>query len=365
MTWREQAMREHPDFPWLVAGDRIGVQHFLRQRGWIEDHESIESCDPAGNGNMNLTLLVETRDRSFILKQARPWVERYPEIRAPWDRGVIEARFYARVAAIEPVARRMPRMLACDPESRSLALEYLPGRGDCSDLYDAATGACLVEGDIETAADFLARLHEGTRGKAEPGLANREMRALNHAHIFEIPFASDAPIDLEAFEPGLCDAARAVRADRRILEITREVAAVYLSDGPCLLHGDYFPGSWLRGAGGLFVIDPEFCFFGAPEVDLGCAIAHFALSDVKADVAEALLRRYGDGVGAAGAGIDAQLLGRFAAIEVIRRLIGVAQLPIPVDATPARGDAHPRFRSALLERASEALLAGEWPRLFS
>ena len=45
ITNLEQAMREHPDFPWLVAGDRIGVQHFLRERGWIEDHESVErSC---------------------------------------------------------------------------------------------------------------------------------------------------------------------------------------------------------------------------------------------------------------------------------------------------------------------------------
>ena len=47
---------------------------------------------------MNCTLRVTTTRRSFILKQARPWVEKYPQIAAPVERARVEAAFYAAVA---------------------------------------------------------------------------------------------------------------------------------------------------------------------------------------------------------------------------------------------------------------------------
>ena len=53
--------------------------------------------------------------------------------------------------------------------------------------------------------------------------------------------------------------------------------------------------------------------------------------------------------------IDRGLLSRYAAIEVMRRLIGVAQLPIPGTR---------RLRSSLLERSRGAMLDGELDVLF-
>ena len=44
----------------------------------------------AGAGNMNLALRVTTRDgRSLILKQGRPWVEKYAHIPAPFERTIV------------------------------------------------------------------------------------------------------------------------------------------------------------------------------------------------------------------------------------------------------------------------------------
>lgn len=364
MTLRDETIRANPDFPWLEADDSAGVQSFLRERGWIDKHESVTACAPAGAGNMNLTLRVETPERQFILKQARPWVEKYPDIPAPWDRGLSEALFYERVRTIAPVATRMPAMLAHDPASRALVLEYLPGPGDFSDLYEGQTSTRLSESDLETAADYLASLHSATRGKPQTSLANREMRALNHAHIFEIPFAPESGVDLEALESGLTAKASDIQADTELCEIAGTLGTGYLEDGPCLLHGDYFPGSWLRTSNGLFVIDPEFCFFGPPEIDLGCAIAHFALSHANAETPSRFLRHYAAGLEAESRTLDELLLGRFAAIEVIRRLIGVAQLPIPIATTFADGNARGRFRTSLLDRARVALRAADWHALF-
>src|SRR2546421_5684303 len=49
------------------------------------------SAAPAGEGNMNYTLRIGTSERSFVMKQARPWVEKYPHIAAPWDRALMRS----------------------------------------------------------------------------------------------------------------------------------------------------------------------------------------------------------------------------------------------------------------------------------
>ena len=88
MSVRLDAMRAHPGFPWLEAGDPEGVRGFLAARGWLDGGETVLGCARAGEGNMNLTLRIRTDRRSVVLKQARPWVEKYDHIEAPWDRGL-------------------------------------------------------------------------------------------------------------------------------------------------------------------------------------------------------------------------------------------------------------------------------------
>ncbi|HEY0007966.1 MAG TPA: phosphotransferase [Tepidisphaeraceae bacterium] len=121
----------------------------------------------------------------------------------------------------------------------------------------------------------------------------------------------------------------------------------YLSDGACLLHGDFFPGSWLKTDHRLYVIDPEFCFFGDAEFDVGVAIAHLALARVDLATAEAFLTAYE-------CELDLNLAARFAAVEVMRRLIGVAQLPLPAQ--------HPRV--ALLSASARAMETASWKDLW-
>ena len=42
-----------------------------------------------------------------------------------------------------------------------------------------------------------------------------------------------------------------------------------MQNGDTLLHGDYYPGSWMRVRERLYIIDPEFSFAGPKEFDLG------------------------------------------------------------------------------------------------
>ena len=341
---KSEAIRQNPDFPWLSLDDVEGLARFMCARGWLEPGETIAACEKAGEGNMNLTLRVRTATRSVILKQSRPWVEKYEHIEAPPNRSQYEQAFYRRASEIEGAAERMPRLLGADSESCTLLLEDLSEAQDFTTIYarESISSADLVE-----LAEFAAALHEATAGDADAAFANREMRALNHQHIFEIPLQEDNGLVLDGHEPGLDAAAARIKQDTAFVERTHETGKRYLADGRHLVHGDYFPGSWLRTEGGVRVIDPEFCFYGDAEFDLGFAIAHFALCDQPRSTSAAFLEHYRQ---ARAAELLDRWIARYAAAEIMRRLIGVAQLPIP----PSDG-----FRADLLERSRQVMLKEE------
>ena len=259
---------------------------------------------------MNYTLRVRTNQRTFILKQARPWVEKYPHIAAPVERAIIEGRFYQLAATVPELAARMPRLLGLDEESHLLSLEDLGAARDFTSLY---SGGSMAPDDLHMLLEWLAALHGAFGGyEHKSEFANRDMRALNYQHMFVIPFVNDTGSELHR-------------------EVTR-LGEMYLADGDCLLHGDFFPGAWLQTASGVKIIDPEFCFFGPPEFDLGVLLAHLIFA------------------GSAPPELPGHepLITKFAGVEIVRRLLGVAKLPLILDA---------RRQGLLVERAREMILA--------
>lgn len=290
------------------------VEGWLRRAGWLGAHEVITELSPPGEGNMNLVLRVRTNTaRTVIVKHARAWVERYPDVPAPVDRQEAEAAFYAQVALHPDVARNLPTVIAHDPSHALLALEDLGAGADLTGVYTTGT---LDEGDLDAVIAWAEALHRLPLG---PPLPNRALRALNHAHVFVLPFAALAPRPLDALLPGLEAARQRTLADARLVPALAALGERYLADGPSLLHGDLHPGSLLRAARGLCVLDPEFAFHGDPAFDRGVLAAHLLLADVD----EALIQR---ALATAPAGTRA-----FAGAEVLRRLFGVAQLPLRSD----------------------------------
>ncbi|MEM9408364.1 MAG: aminoglycoside phosphotransferase, partial [Acidobacteriota bacterium] len=76
----------HPGVPLLSLEDPELTEATLRDVGWLAPDETFRSVERPGEGNMNLTLRVTTDRRSLIVKQSRPWVEKYDVIEAPFDR---------------------------------------------------------------------------------------------------------------------------------------------------------------------------------------------------------------------------------------------------------------------------------------
>ena len=303
---------------WLTAADAALIADRLRALGWLAPHEALTGVASAGDGNLNLVLRVSAGERSAILKQARPWVEKYPSIAAPVERSAVEASFYRLVHAAPALATFMPRLLGVDPASHLLLLEDQGEQADAAALYRHASV------DPESRArliGFLAGLHRLEISQAAlPD--NRAMLELNHDHIFTLPFAG---------------------ADRDLATTAARLGQRYLLGAGPLLHGDFFPGAWVYGDDGVKVIDPEFCLFGPPEFDLGVMAAHLIVSG---DPPEAPDNLGADYQSAGGGAADSALIRRFAGIELWRRLYGVAPLPVVLD--------HPR-KDALIALAARLI----------
>jgi 5-methylthioribose kinase len=310
----------------LDLHDLPGITQYLRSRNWIGSRETVCRAERAGEGNMNCTLRVETGEGTFILKQARPWVEKYPHIPAPWDRTETEARFYKRVQAQPTISSHMPRLLQYDPANRTLMVEDLPKAKDFTFTYQEGTGR-INESDLTQLTQYLTELQTCFRGqKLSESFSNREMRKLNHEHIFVSPLRPDNGLTLDAITPGLQRLAKQVQSDRPYLNRVEALGNCYLhgESGTGLVHGDYFPGSWLKAEDRVYVIDPEFCFAGRAEWDLGTMVGHLYLAGAAEEIVRSVFAAY-----AGALSFDASLARQFAGVEIMRRLVGVAQLPLP------------------------------------
>ncbi|SVA18148.1 uncharacterized protein METZ01_LOCUS71002 [marine metagenome] len=271
------------------------IVDFSIDRGWL--HGQLRLAEIAGEGNMNRTLRIVTDADSIVLKQSVPFVAKYPDIPAPIDRDRVEAAFYQALEGM-PIASKMPRFLGHAPEYHLLAFEDLGPASDCTDAYSGMA----IDSDIPQLLSWLRDLHQ--LHIESPVFTNRDMRKLNHAHIFEIPFEDHGSPD--------------------VAQRAKELGNAYLSDGPTLLHGDYYPGSWLRTTQGIRIIDPEFAFTGAAEFDVGVFAAHLAFTGLDDAAIRKALGQY-----QSTKPFDLRLALGFAGVEVLRRLWGIAKLPLP------------------------------------
>jgi 5-methylthioribose kinase len=92
----------------LDLSNREALQRYLHDSGRIGQEDSVVNLSSAGEGNMNCTLRVTTTSGSFILKQSRSYVERYPSIPAPTERIHREEEFYAIVRRDELIRSFTP-----------------------------------------------------------------------------------------------------------------------------------------------------------------------------------------------------------------------------------------------------------------
>ena len=301
------------------------IERYLRKQQWIAPAEVLVSAKKPGEGNMNYTLRVRTTFRTFILKQSRPYVEKYPSIPAPPERAVTEGRFYELIQVIPELREFTPEVSFMDESNAVLMLEDLGESSDFTSLYQP--DKVLKPEEISALMSFLSQLHNRiSPADASYDFSNMGMRRLNAEHIFTYPFLEEIGFDLDTVTPGLQEVAMTYKTDTKLKSAVSDLSESYLGEGNHLLHGDYYPGSWLNTLRGVKVIDPEFCFFGRAEFDLSVMLAHTWLAEQPDEVRAGILSEY-----EYPAGFDRDLMHRLCGVEIMRRLIGLAQLPLSMD----------------------------------
>ncbi len=292
------------------------IQDYLSQKGWLQSkHEKILSIEKPGEGNMNVVLRIRTNERSFIIKQSRPFVQKYQQIEAPIDRIDVEYQFYDAINS-EELKSYIPQILAYDKTEYLLAMEDL---GQCEDMASIYSSNQIEDTDIDTLVRFLEIIHGKAVSSDYP--QNMDLRQLNHQHIFVLPFKEDNGFDLNDIQEGLQSLSLIYKKDEALKSLVENIGKQYLSRGTTLLHGDYYPGSWMKSGDGLFIIDPEFSFLGFAEFDLGVMTAHLILASLDDGYLPTICNKYERS-------IDQNLVSQIAGIEIMRRLIGLAQLPL-------------------------------------
>ena len=314
----------------LQTADAGSLTEALRALDWIGGDAVVCSVEPAGDGNMNVVRRLgisndsASHSASLILKQSLDCVAKYPDIAAPADRIAVEAEFYRAVAGCADVAGHMPRVVGFAGAQRLLALEDAGNGRDFTRWYARPDPVATAERVPTPLAHWLAALHALPVDADCPD--NLAMRQLNHAHIFDVPFAPDNGV---ALDERLAERTTLLRADAALMATVRQLGERYLSTAPdpanVRLHGDFYPGSWIeRGTSDVVVLDVEFSFAGPAEFDLGVLAAHLAFCGYDPTVTEHAFACYGRP-------FDRALADAFAGVEVLRRLLGVAQLPLVAD----------------------------------
>ncbi|QDO95477.1 phosphotransferase [Formosa sediminum] len=301
------------------------LAHYLKDNQWLSNDDYILSLTKAGEGNMNYVLRVTTKLGTFIIKQSRGYVEKYPQIKAPEKRVLTEAEFYTKISSVNALKQQMPKILGLDAFNNILLLEDLGKASDFNSMY--TSGYILTKDETLVLVAYLNVLH--TKSKKEVSdneLANLEMRKLNYEHIFHYPFLIDNGFDLDSIQDGLQSLALNYKTDALLKSKVQELGTHYMAKGCYLLHGDYYPASWLSTSNGVKIIDPEFCYYGSREFDLGVFIAHLYISKQPESIIDLVQSTYSDYKS-----LNQSLLNGFIGIEIMRRLIGLAQLPLQMN----------------------------------
>lgn len=329
--------------------------------------EPLEASE-IGDGNVNLVFRVRSDRASVIVKQALPYLriagDAWPLTR---HRARIEADAIEVHEKLAPGS--LPGTIHFDTAMSALVLEDL---SEHITWREALIAGQPVDGVAETVGRYCAAVILGTSDVLLPSRQRKVLRRdfvyselclVTEDLIFTAPYR-DAPSN--RFDPEIADAAEALRQDRALSSAAAELRFSFKTRDEALIHGDLHTGSVMTKPGDTRVIDLEFAFFGPFGFDPGVLLANLALSRLAHDAAgnhafSRIVDQYAQQYWEALAEEIKRLwspsepwharflsqfqrdAGRFAGMEMIRRIVGLAHAKdIDSLAQPARAVAQHR-----------------------
>ncbi|OYN99058.1 aminoglycoside phosphotransferase [Enemella evansiae] len=226
----------------------------LARMGLARADDEVEFVPLTGGVSSDIRL-VRVGDRRIVLKRALPQLKVAAYWSAPVERGAAEARWLQYVSTVAPDA--VPAVLATDPDTYVIALEYLaPER--CPNWKSELLAGRVDTGLAAQVGQILGRIHSASATTS--GLADE--------------FANQELFESLRIEPYFRRTAAAVPEAARALD---EVIALWGANSRVLVHGDVSPKNILAGLRSPIILDAECATWGDPAFDAAFCLSHLAL----------------------------------------------------------------------------------------
>ncbi|OYO01388.1 phosphotransferase family protein [Enemella evansiae] len=226
----------------------------LERMGLARAGEHVEFVPLAGGVSSDIRL-VRVGDRTIVLKRALPQLKVAAYWSAPVERGAAEARWLQYVSTIVPDA--VPAVLATDPDTYVIALEYLAPERFPNWKSELLAGR-VDTGLAARVGQILGRVHSASA--ATSGLAEE--------------FANQELFESLRIEPYFRRTAAAVPEAAGALA---EVIALWGANNRVLVHGDVSPKNILAGRRSPIILDAECATWGDPAFDAAFCLSHLTL----------------------------------------------------------------------------------------
>ncbi len=133
------------------------VEKYLKKElNIFSSDEKILNIKVPGEGNMNVVLRIETNKTSFILKQSRPYVNKYPDIKNSKKRIIVENEFYELIKKSE-INKFFPNKIDFIEKDFILLLEDL---GECKDMSYLYSNKTINEDHFNSLIYILKSIHQ-------------------------------------------------------------------------------------------------------------------------------------------------------------------------------------------------------------
>jgi 5-methylthioribose kinase len=240
------------------------------------------TIDEIGDGNVNMIFRLAGPNGQVLLKQAVPYLRCVGE---SWPlslrRNFFERKALEAHATYAP--QYLPRVLAFDETSASMVMEFL---GDHIILRKGVMRGIRYPNFAEHITDYMAKTLFFTSDLFLPAGQKKEHMQLFCENVDLCKITEDL-IFTDPYRvadknrwttPELDSIAKSFAEDAELKVAITELKAKFLTSAQALIHGDLHTGSIMVNQSETKVIDPEFAFYGPMGFDVGLLLANFFLA---------------------------------------------------------------------------------------
>lgn len=228
---------------------------YLKEKGYITPEEpAAVTFLPS---NVNFVYRVDTPTKSFVVKQGRESLARFPDVPCSIRRTETEYRAisvwrtYGNPAAV-------PHALSYDKENNIIIFAAAPEHAHIltEDLLKGVVDPLLAQ----QIAALFARVHKNTLYK------KKLAKSFQHSDLFDVKIA--------LFHNAMADAAQRREVKNAIDDLLKSLK----KNSIALIHADTNSKNILVWNDQFLLIDYECSHYGDPAIDMGNFLAHYLLS---------------------------------------------------------------------------------------